>query len=340
VCWSDLTGDGPVDILDLILFLGIPFGPCVDPPVACPGDIFVDGVIDVRDLAQLLAFWGPDGCFLVPDAGTIRHSAAWVDNSSGEAEWGAGTADTAYQTFDLQIVMDPDNIGNWWTTTEAIAELVDPIYDSLSFYQHPNDATWEGSGPGAAPPGPLCNLVGWEGARFDSWYIEATDIDPCDSGVAHNGAFTNAPFTEMPKFLHATWFDQEAFPPPVEDSPPFTIARYTILVDVGDVDCPECHLDLDIVPANTSPDPVVGTIGVTTTHRFGLSNLIPFSFDIVDFCAGDVTNNGTVSTADLLDLLSLWGTDGTGTPSDVDRNGIVSTSDLLNLLARWGPCDG
>jgi hypothetical protein len=45
--------------------------------------------------------------------------------------------------------------------------------------------------------------------------------------------------------------------------------------------------------------------------------------------------NGTVSTADLLELLAQWGGPGS---CDIDGNGTVSTADLLDLLANWGPC--
>jgi hypothetical protein len=332
-CWADLDGDGVVSGSDLLMLLPI-YGSDVDPGGF--GDIFVDGEIELKDLAQLIAFWG-GSCFLPPDVAAIRHSVESVVNSAGDAEWGAGSGGYTHLTWDLQVEMDPDDIDNWWTTTEAVAELTDPVYDALSFYQHPDDAIWEGSSVGAAPYNFWCNFAGFEAARFDSYYIEATDTDPCDATQPLAGAFEAAGFIESPTLLHAAWYDASDFAAPVEGSPPFSIARYTILVDRDDTDCPTCHLDLDIVPTGASPDPVVGTIGATTTHRFGLSNLIPFSFDIVDVCAADVDDNGTVSTADLLELLSDWG-DG-GVRSDLDRNGIVSTSDLLRLLSRWGSCN-
>ncbi len=54
-------------------------------------------------------------------------------------------------------------------------------------------------------------------------------------------------------------------------------------------------------------------------------------------CPADIDGNGTVSTNDLLGLLSAWGTD-PGGPPDFDSNGLVGTSDLLILLSSWGPC--
>jgi hypothetical protein len=53
-------------------------------------------------------------------------------------------------------------------------------------------------------------------------------------------------------------------------------------------------------------------------------------------CVGDLDCDGTVSTADLLALLSAWGTF-PGGPPDFDGGG-VATSDLLILLSNWGPC--
>jgi hypothetical protein len=54
-------------------------------------------------------------------------------------------------------------------------------------------------------------------------------------------------------------------------------------------------------------------------------------------CPADLNGDGSVATADLLDLLSQWGTD-PGGPPDFDGNGSVGTSDLLKLLSDWGAC--
>ncbi|MHC4107802.1 MAG: hypothetical protein ACYSTY_06940, partial [Planctomycetota bacterium] len=54
-------------------------------------------------------------------------------------------------------------------------------------------------------------------------------------------------------------------------------------------------------------------------------------------CPWDLDSSGSVSTSDLLDLLSQWGTD-PGGPPDFDGDGNVGTSDLLKLLSNWGPC--
>lgn len=55
---------------------------------------------------------------------------------------------------------------------------------------------------------------------------------------------------------------------------------------------------------------------------------------------GDIDNSGSVSTSDLLILLSNWGdcADCKNCPADLDNDCNVGTSDLLILLANWGSC--
>jgi hypothetical protein len=53
-CPCDITGDGYVDVLDL-LFLLSHWGY----PQPCPADVNGDGLIDVLDLLDLLSDWGP-----------------------------------------------------------------------------------------------------------------------------------------------------------------------------------------------------------------------------------------------------------------------------------------
>lgn len=60
-----------------------------------------------------------------------------------------------------------------------------------------------------------------------------------------------------------------------------------------------------------------------------------YEFQLV-LCPWDLDKNGSVSTSDLLELLSQWGTDGS---ADFDGSGIVDTIDMLILLAKWGPCE-
>jgi hypothetical protein len=74
----------------------------------------------------------------------------------------------------------------------------------------------------------------------------------------------------------------------------------------------------------------------TPLGDFSLSFQIQ-GFETVDTCPWDLDGSGSVGTADLLDLLSQWGTD-PGGPPDFDDDGNVGTSDLLELLSNWGPC--
>ncbi len=55
-----------------------------------------------------------------------------------------------------------------------------------------------------------------------------------------------------------------------------------------------------------------------------------------DTCPTDLDGNGDVGFADLLIVLSLWGS--TGGPADLDGSGFVGFADLLILLSAWGPC--
>jgi len=54
---ADLNGDGVVNVPDLLQLLAA-WGPCPDPPAECPEDINGDGAVDVADLLILLAHWG------------------------------------------------------------------------------------------------------------------------------------------------------------------------------------------------------------------------------------------------------------------------------------------
>ena len=55
-------------------------------------------------------------------------------------------------------------------------------------------------------------------------------------------------------------------------------------------------------------------------------------------CRADLNEDGAVDAADLLALLSAWGTDGAGSDLALPLD-VVNVSDLLDLLAAWGPCE-
>jgi hypothetical protein len=53
---GDLNGDGSVDVTDLLELLAA-WGPCPDPPADCPADLNGDGTVGVIDLLMLLGNW-------------------------------------------------------------------------------------------------------------------------------------------------------------------------------------------------------------------------------------------------------------------------------------------
>ena len=55
-CPADLSGEGQVDVMDLLVLLGA-WGAC-DDPGRCPADLTGDGLVGVMDLLVLLGHWG------------------------------------------------------------------------------------------------------------------------------------------------------------------------------------------------------------------------------------------------------------------------------------------
>jgi outer membrane protein assembly factor BamB len=61
VCLADITGDGTVNVNDLLAVIN-GWGRCPPPPTACPPDISPpggDGVVNVNDLLAVINAWGP-----------------------------------------------------------------------------------------------------------------------------------------------------------------------------------------------------------------------------------------------------------------------------------------
>jgi Tol biopolymer transport system component len=92
--------------------------------------------------------------------------------------------------------------------------------------------------------------------------------------------------------------------------------------------------------------PAISARGQYVAFHSYSDNLVPddsgafrdvFVRDLGVLCPWDLDDSGSVGTADLLDLLSQWGTD-PGGPPDFDGDGNVGTSDLLDLLSNWGEC--
>lgn len=55
-------------------------------------------------------------------------------------------------------------------------------------------------------------------------------------------------------------------------------------------------------------------------------------------CIADVTGNGQVDFADLLDVISAWG-ECEDCREDINHDGVVDLQDVLIVLTNWGPCD-
>ena len=82
----------------------------------------------------------------------------------------------------------------------------------------------------------------------------------------------------------------------------------------------------------------IGNGSVVEAAVYGVRLLATECIDDGPSCPGDVDGNGSVEFADLVSLLSAWGSSCTGCPEDVDGSGTVEFSDLIGLLSAFGPC--
>ena len=106
-----------------------------------------------------------------------------------------------------------------------------------------------------------------------------------------------------------------------------------------------CDFDSDDDPATWERVTIRLTIPPTTGFlAVGINATItgtPSYADMVSLTRAcpDLDGNGQVGFADVIDLLSDWGTCPACTcPADVTLNGSVGFDDLLKVLAAWGPC--
>lgn len=60
--------------------------------------------------------------------------------------------------------------------------------------------------------------------------------------------------------------------------------------------------------------------------------------DPLPTCHGDLTNDGFIDFADLLELILSWGTCSGDCDADLDGSGLVDMQDLIDLLDLWGTC--
>ena len=58
-------------------------------------------------------------------------------------------------------------------------------------------------------------------------------------------------------------------------------------------------------------------------------------FEVVRPCSGDVTGDGDVGLADLLEVIGNWGSDGSE-GGDVNGDAAVDLADLLQVISNWG----
>ena len=58
--------------------------------------------------------------------------------------------------------------------------------------------------------------------------------------------------------------------------------------------------------------------------------------EVCSSCLGDVNGDGWVDSADLLSVISAWGT--ADEVADLNADGIVDSMDLLEVISGWGAC--
>lgn len=58
--------------------------------------------------------------------------------------------------------------------------------------------------------------------------------------------------------------------------------------------------------------------------------------EVCSSCVGDVNGDGWVDSADLLGVISAWGT--ANEAADLNGDGIVDSADLLEVISGWGAC--
>jgi hypothetical protein len=75
----------------------------------------------------------------------------------------------------------------------------------------------------------------------------------------------------------------------------------------------------------------------SAVHQEAMQWVIDNMLD-ADDCLGDINGDGAVDGADLLMLLSDWGSCAGDCASDLNGDGIVDGADLLLLLSAWGQC--
>ena len=77
------------------------------------------------------------------------------------------------------------------------------------------------------------------------------------------------------------------------------------------------------------------TLGLYKTNgdEVVINNVQVPNADVVEYCEGDLNENGTVDGEDLASVLAYWGPFSDG---DVNGDGLTNGQDLASVLGNWG----
>ncbi len=86
----------------------------------------------------------------------------------------------------------------------------------------------------------------------------------------------------------------------------------------------------------SSPNAIaVDGLGRVATAELSTERVQVFDLILGCTCPGDTNGDLTVNLADLLEVISNWGSDGTG-GGDPNDDGAVNLADLLEVISNWG----
>jgi hypothetical protein len=87
----------------------------------------------------------------------------------------------------------------------------------------------------------------------------------------------------------------------------------------------------------TSDPPVEGSVNIglykTNGEEVTVSGIMVPNADVIELCAGDLTENGVVDGKDLSTVLAYWGQN---TGGDVNGDGFTDGQDMAIVLGNWG----